>query len=81
MTAHQDPLGNAEKRAVDDDVLLAAEVRLARASDAWLTAQESFETIKTEYHAAFNEVVRLKAEAKLGRPITAHLYDGTSDGR
>ena len=47
-----------------DDPLLAAEIRLAHASNAWIDAQDAFELAKQNYHFAFNEVRALRAQKR-----------------
>jgi hypothetical protein len=47
-----------------DDPLTAAEIRLAKASDAWMDAQDAFELAKQNYHYAFNEVKTLRGQKR-----------------
>ncbi len=46
-----------------------AQIRLARASSAWLDAEEVFEETKKEYHAAFAALAAIdpeRADGELG---------------
>jgi len=52
----------------DEDDLLAAQVRLARASDAWLAADEVTVQVRAAYADAFDEVMRLRgSDARFDR--------------
>jgi hypothetical protein len=47
-----------------NDPLMAAEIRLAHASDEWMDAQYAFELAKQNYHYAFDEVKALRAQKR-----------------